>query len=335
MFNRHQYLSAKDPQPLLRGVLLAVFLCQSVSAEPENNDILDPTVEEVIDGAHKNASELLNGFASQLDNYFAEETIAEAINDTSATIRFDMADPSNGDFYADGKLKLRLVLPRSQRRIRLLLDVDDEDIDNTRSTPTQPLENEEDRRLSLALRFIRKAREGASLNLDIGARRHDKKIQGFARVRASLQNKNEQGWSTKIHNDLRQYYSSGYWNRLSFDAWRNTRQGSTTVFRTSTSLKWERTDPGVHVDQTVGVYKQLNKGALLAFEALASYNTSPEEAENYYEGHQLRVRYRRNAFRPWLHFELWPNVSWLTEDNRDPKLGILFRTEVRFGNKRM
>ncbi len=320
------------------STLLSTSLLVSFSSDLYAQSIDDSlstaveSAEEAIDEAHKEASELLNIFASQLDNYFAEDIDVNKTNDTSATIQLDFSDPGDNNFSIKGKLKLRLVLPRSQRRVRLLLDVDDEDNeDNNRLSSSLP-STEEDRNLSLALRFIRKARAGASFNVDIGARRHDSKFQGFARLRASLESQNEEGWSSKVNNDYRQFYSSGYWNRLSFDFWQNILKDSDMVFRTSTSFKWENTDPGGRIDQTLGLYKELKEGSFLALEGLAGYNTSPEDnAEEYYDGHELRLRYRRKAFRPWFHFEVWPSLYW-SDFNADPKFGALIRTEVRFGH---
>ncbi len=338
MVIRDKNLTARNRKALVYRVLLtAVAVCgnSNLMAESDQTPVVIESPTVAIDSAHKEASKLLNGFASQIDNYFAEEIDTDEANDTSATIRFDFADPSHGDISANAKLKLRLVLPRSQRRVRLLLDVDDEDInDNSRSSSAQSLSStDDDRSLALALRFIRKVREGMSVNIDIGARRHEQKFQTFARLRTAAENRSENGWSSKINNDLRQYYSSGYWNRLNIDFWRYTREGSSTVFRTSTSFKWQRNDAGARIDQTVGIYKELSRESLLAFEALAAYNTSPaDESENHYAGHQLRLRYRRNAFRPWFHFEVWPSISWLSGDDSDPKIGGLIRTEVRFGN---
>ncbi len=337
MVIREKHLTSMKCNPVIyTALVIGVAVCSNsnLMAESDQTPVVVESPTVAIDSAHKGASKLLNGFASQIDNYFADEIDTDKANDTSATLRVDFADPSHGDISANAKLKLRLVLPRSQRRVRLLLDVDDEDIDdNSRSSSAQSLSStDEDRSLALALRFIRKVREGASVNIDIGARRHEQKFQTFARLRTSAETTSENGWSSKINNDLREYYSTGYWNRLNFDFWRYTREGSSTVFRTSTSFKWQRNHAGARVDQTIGVYKELSRESLLAFEALAGYNTSPaNESESYYEGHQLRLRYRRNAFRPWFHFEVWPSISWLSGEDSDPKIGGLIRTEVRFG----
>ncbi len=311
------------------SVVLLVLLLSPVALQAQAVGELG-AIEQRIDQVHKDASELLNGFASQIDNYFSDGLVDNKINNTSATLRFDFSDPDDGDFSANAKIKLRLVLPRSEKRIRLLFDVDEEDAedDTRRFTIT-----DEEQDVSLALRFVRQAQEHLSFNVDVGARRFEQRFQSFARLRLASTREKENNWSYKLSNDLRQYYSSGYVNQLRLDFWRRTKPGSSTVFRTSSSSRWQRNEPGARIDQTVGVYRELNQRSLLAFEMLAGYNTSPEEGRAHYEGHRARIRYRRNAFRPWMYFEIWPSISWLTENNNRTKLGLLMRTEFRFGQR--
>ena len=312
---------------------MALCLLSSTDTRAEPDDEwYTPDVEFNIDGAHKGASELLNSFASQIDNYFAEDVASDEINSTSATLRLDAANPANGNPSLSAKIKLRLVLPRSEQRVRLLFDVDDEDLDaDTRSNVQSLSENTEDQNLALALRFMRTASEKIRFNVDLGARRYDSRFQSFGRLRVRVEDKNPTGWSFGMNNDFRQYYSSGYLNRLRFDFWSNTDQKSSTVFRTSTGFEWKEDTPGAKINQTVGFYSQINPRSLIAFEVLAGYRTSPEDITSHYEGHHFRIRYRRNAFRPWFHFELWPGVSWLTENDHVAELEGLIRMEVQFG----
>ena len=290
-------------------------------------------VKDAIDSIHTRASSLLNGFASQIDSYFAEDTIPKEINDTNATVRFDASDSGTGDFSTRTRFKLRLVLPRTEQRLRLLLDVDDEDAsDDTRSTVEELSDPEEDRNLSLALRFIRQLRTDTSINADIGARRFEQRIQSFARLRFASESEKDDAWSFKFINDLRFFQSSGFVNRLSIDFWRPLGLDSDTVFRTSTSVDWRRSVDGARVDQTIGLYKELRYGSLLAFEALTGLNTSTnEDIEDHFDGLQLQIRYRKNMFRPWFHFEVWPGVNFLSENNNEPRFSGLVRMEVQLG----
>lgn len=310
-------------------VLTTNLFAQESDQEPETIPMPIPDVRTSIDSAHTSASELLNGFASQIDNFFGEEVAEEIVNTTRATVRLDFTDPPNNDFSTTAKLKLRLVLPRSQQRIRLLLDVDErEDEDSVEALAQEDL----DRAFSFAFRFMRNATENTRFNVDLGARRFDQRFQTFARLRVSTKFQNDEGWSFNFRNDLREYYSSGYANRTSLDFWHRLNNDKSMIFRSSTNFSWEKIQRGARVDKSFGIYKKLRHKSLLAFEVLAGYNTSPEQDVNYYEGHTARVRYRKNFLRPWFHYEVWPSVSWLTEDDGEPKLGGLVRLEVQFGN---
>ena len=296
---------------------------------------LAEVVEEIIpktfgDQMHESASELLNDFASELDSFFAADISADEANNTRATVRLDFSDPPNKTFSTRAKLKLRLVLPRSEQRFRLLLDVDDED-DDSNASVENPAPEETEEAVSFALRFIRNASEKTRFNVDVGARRFDQRFQTFARLRVSNKNLHENSWSYNLKNDLRFYAVSGYTNRTTFDVWHPIPFNQSAIFRSSSSINWEDIQDGARIDQTFGYYNQLKRNSLLAFEVLAGYSTSPEEGERHFEGHTMRIRYRKSIFRPWFHYELWPSVSWLTENDGSARLGGLIRTEVQFG----
>lgn len=333
--NKHP-IGSREPAHFLLPALVLVLTLAPITvlpaqstAPPADITILEGKAKKTIDRAHKGASDLVHEFASQLDNYFGEEVITEEVNDTRATLRLDFSKTGNKDFTTTAKFKLRLVLPRSKQRIRLLLDVDEND--DSDSVVETIADDDLDRAFSLAFRFIRNATEKTSFNVDLGARRFDQRFQTFARLRVATKAHNADGWSFNINNDLRQYYSSGYANRTSFVFWHKLTPGNSMILRSSTSFNWQKVQNGARIDQSVGIYKELNQRSLLAFEVLAGYNTSPDTETKHYEGHTARIRYRKNLFRPWFHYELWPSVSWLTEDEGDPKLGGQVRLEVQFG----
>lgn len=317
-------LSAERPTAALPEAELLDIRTGSGSEDSSDSEIS-------IDNAHKSASELLNEFASQIDNYFGEEVTTDVVNDTHATVRMDFSDQGDGEFKSTAKLKLRLVLPRSQQRMRLLLDVDEKEDDDDTPTVESLAEDDTNRAFSFAFRFMREISDKTRYNVDLGARRFDQRFQTFARLRVSSKNEKPEGWSFKLNNDLRQYYSSGYANRTSFDFWHSINNDQDTIFRSSTSFNWQKVQSGARIDQSIGIYKKLQQRSLLAFEVLAGYNTSPVDERDHYEGHTARIRYRKNIYRPWLHYEVWPSVSWLAENNGELSLGGLLRMEVQFG----
>ena len=298
--------------------------------QPSINFVVKEKPRTFGDQMHQGVSELLNDFASELDSFFAAGVSGERVNPTRATVRLDFSNPPNSSFTTKTKFKLRLVLPRSEQRFRLLLDIDDED-DDSNASVENPSPEETDEAVSLAFRFIRNATSNTRFNVDVGARRFDQRFQSFARLRVSNKHRSVDGWSFDLKNDLRFYAISGYSNRLTFDFWRTIEFNESAIFRSSSSINWEDIQDGAQIDQTIGYYNQLKHNSLLAIEVLAGYSTSPEEGSSHYDGHTFRIRYRKNIFRPWLHFELWPSVSWLTEDEGGAVLGGLIRTEVQFG----
>jgi len=320
------------------GVTVDSSTSENVPKTGPQNDARDfaedgiPT-PSLLDGAHNSASELLKVFAHELDNYFAEEIETNEVNNTSAMFRVELADTGDGKFSAKGKIKLRLVLPRSEQRLRLLFDADDDELgDNSNDALQQLGDNEEDQNLSLAFRFIKEIKD-ARFNLDVGGRRHESLFQTFVRLRVSTEKTIGPDWSYSLNNDLRHYYKSGNYNQLGLDFWRPlNKEGNSTILRTSTKFTWRESVPGEKIVQSAGLYKELNPRTLLAVEAIGRYNTElSEEVERHYEGHEFRVRYRRNMFRRWFHFEIWPGFR-IDNDSSSSVIPVLAtRFEIEFG----
>ena len=339
----HNISPGHDHRPvmvrLVLTILVPLLFASNLSAQgprestaPDSGNLPKPVpipdVVASIDNVHSNASELIYDFASQVDNFLGDEIDEEISNNSSATVRMEFSNPSDDDFSTSSKLKLRLVLPRSKQRLRLLLDIDETENEN----PTEALtEDDTNQAVSLAFRFIRNASENTRFNIDVGARRFDQRLQGFARLRVDTKFQNDEGWSFQLKNDLRHYYISGYTNLTSLNFWRSINNDHSIFFRVSTNFNWERIQSGTQIDQRVGVYKNLRRQSFIALELLGEYNTSPEENESRYDGHTARIRYRKNAFRPWFHYELWPSISWLAENDRELRFGGLVRFEVEFG----
>ena len=67
-------------------------LCGNAAADANDNTSDDETAELrsktefMIDDAHSTASELLNSFASQIDDYFADDVTTEAVSYTHLTL---------------------------------------------------------------------------------------------------------------------------------------------------------------------------------------------------------------------------------------------------------
>lgn len=303
------------------------------SAKPEPGILSN--VGSMVDSAQQGATDRFNSWVLQVDDFFGGDQSVSEINQSWARIRLDAVHPGAEETDFKGTVKLRLVLPRSEQRFRVLLSTEDENASasDTQRAGTSTAGDTDNQDVSLALRFIRSAKSSGSLNFDVGARVRDSKGQAFARVNSSWANNDvETGWNSKLTNNLYYYSESGYENRLRYDL-RKAWFGSESVFfRTSTNFNWRKGRKGAAISETLGLYSQLNARTALAGEAIFEYSTAlNEDTTERFHGAELRLRLRQNVWRPYFFYEIWPSVSWPALNDYKRAYGGLIRIEFVIG----
>lgn len=289
----------------------------------------------VVDDAQRVASERFGSFMGQVDGFFSNAgSNDDAVsNDSWARIRIDGVRANGEDFEIDPSFKLRAVLPRTERKLKLLISTEEDDsgeIGDVQTVTTAGNQN-----ASLALRFIRTARDNGDVNLDIGVRQRDGDVQYFGRLNTRFSLELDENWATNAANSYYHYSKSGYENKLSFDFRRLLYSKDNVYFRTYTDFYWEKGQKGSRIGHTSGFYWLLSKRRSVALEGLASYYTALNEGiDDRFRGHEVRIRWRHNVWRPWLFYEVWPSVSWPSATRYRQTEGILLRVEVIIGKVR-
>lgn len=109
-------------------------------------------------------------------------------------------------------------------------------------------------------------------------------------------------------------------------------------FRSSSEGKLSEEYAGVNWLQAFVLFQRVSKKASLSYEVSANGITQPRSLALSY---RLGVRFRKNFHRPWLFYEIAPEMSWpvtLDVDQQEVVRGrrsiwlIFFRLEVHFGN---
>ena len=292
----------------------------------------------IVDDAQRIASERFGNFMGQIDGFFSSAgTDDDAVsNESWARIRFDGVRDSTEEFEFDPSLKLRAVLPQTEQRLKLLFSTEDDDVESTDIEAVGNVGNSGNRRqnASLALRFIRTARERADVNLDIGVRQRNSQIQTFVRLNTKFRTTLAVHWQFSAANSYYYYSKSGFEDRLSFDFRRPLYDREDLFFRTFTEFNWRNQQKGAIIGQTVGLYRQYGATRALAYEALAGYHTSLNTGvSDRFQGHELRIRWRHNVWRPWFFYEIWPSLSWPSTNGYNRTEGLLLRAEFIIGQR--
>lgn len=319
-------------------IIVAVLACpahaQENDSSKEDESILT-RAGSVVDGVQEKATDRFNSWILQIDDFFGGDQPVSEINESWARIRLDAIEPGFGDTKGKATVKLRLVLPRSEQRFRLLLSTEDENSTSkdTSGAGTSTNTSSDDQDVSLALRFIRTAKTSGSLNFDVGARIRDSKGQAFARINSSWVSNLNGGWNGKFTNNLFYFSSTGYENRLRYDLRKPWFGSETVFFRSSTNFNWVNGRKGAALSETLGMYAQINPRTALAGEAIFEYSTALNgDVTKRFHGSELRLRFRQNIWRPYFFYEIWPSVSWPVVNGYERVYGGMIRVEFVVGS---
>lgn len=288
----------------------------------------------IVDDAQRVASERFGSFMGQVDGFFSNAgSDDDAVsNESWARIRIDGVRLTGEDFELDTSVKVRAVLPRTERKLKLLISTEDDDAQEPGET--QSVASQGNKNASLALRFIRSARDNSDVNIDIGVRRRDGAVQYFGRLNSRYTLDIGPNWQAKAANSYYHYSKSGFENRLSFDFRRLLYAKDNLFFRTYTDFNWEKGQKGAIIGHTSGLYWQLGDRRSVALEASASYHTALNVGiGDRFRGHEVRIRWRHNAWRPWFFYEVWPSVSWPATTGYSQVNGFLVRVEMIIGQR--
>ncbi|MGK0320854.1 MAG: hypothetical protein ACI9JP_003046 [Granulosicoccus sp.] len=291
-----------------------------------------------VDSAQKQASDGFNNFMVQVDGFFGATDVNDnqIDNKSWARLRLDARQPAGEKFDFKPSLKLRAVLPQTERRFKLLFSTEEDDtgIVGESVGGSSSVGSDSDQNASLAIRFIRSARSKANVNVDLGVRQRDSDIQYFTRLNTGVREDIGDYWTAALSNSYFYYNKSGFEDKLSltFTRARFIKKGVT--FRSFTEINWRKKRKGSIIGQTLGFYTQFGERKSLAFEILAGYHTAlTDGVEHRFRGHEFRFRWRHNIWRPWFFYEFWPAISWPATSDYDRSYGVLLRVEMVIGQR--
>ena len=317
---------------------------ETEDAEEEEQGLVDKASDYVvkatdyIDSAQGRATIGFGAFMTQVDGFFSDAATNQGAldNDSWARIRLDTQAIEGGILEMDPSVKIRVSLPNAERRFKLLLSTEDDDTgsvgDNVGGAQVSTVSNNQN--ASAAIRFIRSARSNGNADVDIGVRQREGDVQYFGRLSLGYRTKLKRRWDFSASNSYWHYNKSGFENRLTFDFRRVLYYEEDFYFRSFTEFNWRKGKKGAIAGQTVGLYTKFGDNRALALEALASYHTALNEGiDDRYRGHEFRIRWRHNIWRPWFFYELWPSVSWPSDYDYERLYSLLFRLEMTIGHR--
>ena len=295
-----------------------------------------PPVEEYdvdaedIEDAHRGLSEGLLGTAEWLDSFFVDERVIDEENRTRLMVGFASTFRTNGDVEFDSDLDLRLRLPDTEDRLRVLLlgnpDQDDEPGENGTGTRATQLDGPSDSGLSAALQYFFRSSDRRSVSVTSGLRisRFEPQVFIGPRYRETVE---LDSWTFRFTQSLRWFSDDGWESRTSLDFERPL--WDDLFFRITPDGTWSEDEEGYFYGLNLSLFQPLSVRRAVEYQWNNDFETRPD---NHLEVTALRVRYRQRLWRDWLIAEVAPELRFPHDEDYEPVPGIRLGIDVIFGD---
>ncbi len=288
--------------------------------------------KDIVDAMHDKVTSSFLATADWVDSFFDDDRIVEEEDRSTLRVYTTVSKREGESVDLNVRFRLRLALPGARERLSLLVSGDDEENVRPDSDPNDfsrdvfKGRNEENTSTSLWYSFL--SDDKRHLSASVGFRLSSGSLIFYAGPRyRQLFSYGE--WDMRFIETMRYYTENGWESRTILDVERPVFENC--LFRTTFDGTWLEDVPGYTYNTNFVLFQSLKLNRALQYEWVNTMRTRPN--------HQLssttfKVRYRQQFWKPWLFFEIVPEIQFPRERDWDLTPGIYVRLEVIFGKYR-
>jgi len=283
-----------------------------------------PPKDDWMTGFHDSVTDGVYQSALWFDNFFSDDDSEQLTPKTTARIRLGWLPKARDWSEFKAKFKIKVKLPHFKNKVDLILSDEDET-----SLNQLPLENSDPRltssedQFAAAIRYIHEHESGQLTDSRIGITGGDVFVRGRHQRRFFIDDKH----SVKVEPSLYYFLDEGFSERLLLEY--DYQYNPTTQFRINYSIRGSQEYSGIRWKHGFYRLHQVdNTTATLT--SLQVEGQRNGERGFLIERYTLGYRYRFNAYRRWLFFEVEPFLEWNEQDNYSTTPGIALRIEGIF-----
>lgn len=275
-----------------------------------------------INAFHDTISDSVYQSAAWFDDFFTEEGNTKQNPKVNAKIKLEWSPRSSDWAEIKARFRIKVTLPHFKEKVDIILSDDDESEQNQLPLETTHIQPEEEK-FSAALRYMHKNEKNKFTDTRIGISGGDI----FIRSRHKRYINWSENSAFKIEPSIFYFLDEGLGSRLLLEY--NFQQNPETQYRINYSIRGSESFSGIRWKHGLYKLKHLN-------EKTASVTSLQVEGERNGErgfivdNYTLSYRYRFNAYKKWLFFEIEPFLEWPEIKNYNTTPGIAFRVEGYF-----
>ncbi len=275
-----------------------------------------------LDSMHNSVVKSVSSSALWFDDFFAlDESAGTKSARGEARIRLGWEPRSRDLLEFETRFKVKVKLPNLKNRVDLVFsDYDDEQADN----PLNVLQNnrdEDNNRFNLALRWRSHSDSGFSHRLGVG-----RGLQVFAKSRYRNQLTFSDAFNLRWEAAGYLYSRDGLGAEISGQF--SYQHSDTEISRFNHHFYYRDRTNDWFWQQNIQYLSQLD---IANAYIVGVYFEGKSQPTYQLDEYLVSVRWRKNALRDWLFFELEPFVLWRRDENFSASYGLAFRVEGYFG----
>ena len=258
-----------------------------------------------------------------VDNFFARDNVFEESTGSYARIPLDAIWEDHGGYKYKARVKARIDLPKSKKKLKLLIesDVSDEQPLRLSNTPREAV-GDNDFFLSIERELNRSRKWSVRPALGIKFRWPP---DLFVRLRA-IRYISLSPWLLRFSATGVYLAIKGIETRGSFEI--SKALSRNLLFRSFSDIRWREKKDLSDASQVLSIYQHLTAKENIAYQAGVFADSDPDWAISDY---RVWFRFRRQIHKDWLYFELRPEVRFPNEGDYNPTYLIQLRLEAVFG----
>lgn len=274
-------------------------------------------------------SKNLVGAARGMDRFFSREQAEEQRNGTNFQFTMGHTLSKGGTLTPKQKVKLRLDLPSTEDRLKLVFESDPDDTDSL-SDKNQELQGSDlqettgDSDTSAALRFLLNSYHKWRVDLDVGVRT-PLPLNTFVRLRGKRTHQLDENWRARMRQTA-YYFHHGGFSELSQLTFERKLKGA-NLFRNRYEAQFkDELNKFEFAVITSTLHVVNDRNALEYSLGILGESQPTQRTTNYY----LRQNWRHRLYRDWLFFSVVPELAFPRDDGFRPNPSLTIKLDVIF-----
>jgi len=313
-------------------VLCSFALASETSISNKSGNALEDTddieigdlAEDVVNEVHRSVSENIIAVSDQIDSFFVAERMESEGSHTQLVFSYYVSEDMNLKLGHDYLFRARLSFPKTQNRLRLVVESTVDSLQEGDEFFGGSTTNETDNDFSAALQLIFAKNEHWQVGSKTGVRfvvPPDPFTQ--LRIRRLFL---YQKWVFRLVETLFVSQSQGFGESTGLEIEHTVFKSF--YFRSSSELTVAEKVDDIMFEQNLSLFQPLTKHKMIVYSTgLEVIIESPPLMDRYF----INARYRHNFYKKWAFFEIIPEISFDRENNFEFLPIIFLKLDIIFG----